>query len=78
MDEVKHELPIDRAAELLNTTELNILMHIKHGNLSGLEKEGQWYLSQKSFDNFLAQGQQPASNPISSAQHCGHGCGGCG
>ena len=78
MEEENYDLPISRAAEHLNTTELNILMHIKRGNLAGLEKEGQWYLSQKSFDNFLAQGRQPASNPISSAQHCGHGCGSCG
>lgn len=78
MDEVKHELPIGRAAELLNTTQLNILMHIKHGNLSGLEKEGQWYLSQKSFDDFLAQDQQPETNVTNSTQHCGHGCGSCG
>lgn len=78
MDEVKHELPISKAATLLNTTELNLLMHIKRGNLSGCEKEGQWYLAQKSFDDFLAQNQQKTSNAISATPHCGHGCGGCG
>lgn len=74
-----YEYPISTAAKALQTTELNILMHIKRGKLSGIEKNGQWYLSRQSFDDFLACGNHAAADVISATHHCGHGCGGgCG
>ncbi len=36
------KLPIETIAEKLNTTPLNVLMHIKRGMLEGHEKDGAW------------------------------------
>lgn len=45
----------ERAAEQLNTTPLNILMHIKRGLLKGQECDGAWYVLSDSLERFAAE-----------------------
>lgn len=78
METETYDLPIVEAAEKLKTTELNILMHIKRKILDGVEKDGKWYLSRRTFDNFLDQDGDSKANVVSAKSHCGHGCGSCG
>ncbi len=41
-------LPIEEAAELLQTTKLRILMLLKSGSLHGQELAGEWYIERDS------------------------------
>jgi hypothetical protein len=43
-------IPIAEAAAHLETTEMNVLMHIKRGLIAGEEREGGWYISTASLD----------------------------
>ncbi|ALC17327.1 hypothetical protein DSOUD_2574 [Desulfuromonas soudanensis] len=47
-------IPINEVAELLQTTPLNVLMHIKRGMLVGSEEEGTWSVDARSLDAFRA------------------------
>lgn len=72
------DLPLSEAAKRLNTTELHVLMHIKRKKLDGVEKDGQWYLSQQNLDDFVADGTGSAADVLCTSHHCGQGCGSCG
>lgn len=74
------KVDITDVAKLLNTTQLNVLMHIKRGLLRGSEEEGGWMIDQESLDAFLAM-----SGGVKSEDVCASGCakkhacgGGCG
>lgn len=45
-------IPINEVAELLQTTPLNVLMHIKRGKLIGTEEEGTWSVDSESLAAF--------------------------
>jgi len=70
-------LSIKLVAQQLQTTELNVLMHIKRGFLEGLEKGGNWYVSESSLNKFLSTDKQNTDSVICTSSHCGHGCGSC-
>lgn len=70
-------LSVSFVAQRLNTTELNVLMHIKRGLLSGLEMGGEWFVSEASFNNFLTTDKKSVPPVICKTGHCGHGCGSC-
>lgn len=48
-------LPISKAAEVMHTTELNVLMHIKRGHLKGTETDGAWMIDGDSLEKLLAR-----------------------
>lgn len=71
---------ISEVAKILNTTPLNILMHIKRGLLAGHEEAGVWMVEQKSLDMFLATNGNAKSDDVCASgcakKHaCGGGCG---
>jgi hypothetical protein len=72
-------LPITEAAQILQTTPLNILMHIKRGLLKGAEKDGHWQVEKTSLDALAAKtGGQKADNVCTGACTRKHACsGGC-
>ena len=72
-------LSITEAAAILQTTPLNILMHIKRGLLNGHEKDGQWQIAKASLDELAAKtGGKKADDVCASGcahKHaCGDGC----
>lgn len=79
MNQKNDEIPINEAAGELQTTHLNVLMHIKRGKLSGGEKNGVWYVYRDSLDQLLATtGAGPDRDIICRSHSCGRNCGGCG
>ena len=75
MDKKMNTLPLARAAELLQTTELNVLMHIKRGLLAGEERDGQWHVSAASLETLLAKDDRVKGTVVCQTGHCGRGCG---
>lgn len=72
--------PISEVANILQTTPLNILMHIKRGLLLGHEEDGVWMIDQASLDAFLAKHGGARSVDVCASgcakKHaCGGGCG---
>lgn len=75
----RERLPIPIVAEKLNTTPLNVLMHIKRGLLRGVEAEGVWLIEAHSLDELLAKtGGNKAVDLCASGcakkQACNGGC----
>jgi len=73
-------MPLSDAAKVMQTTPLNVLMHIKGGLLKGIEEQGQWFVNPESLDALLARtGGSKADNVCSSGcdkkTACGGGCG---
>ena len=47
---MKEKMPIATVAEKLNSTQLNVLMHIKRGLLKGVEEDGVWFIDVVSLE----------------------------
>ena len=62
-------LPIKEVAQMLQTTPLNILMHIKKGLLKGVEEEGSWLIERTSLEIFLKK-----TGGVKAADVCATGC----
>lgn len=80
MMEHAETVPIAMVAKRLNTTPLNVLMHIKRGLLQGSETEGGWQIDRASLDALLVR-TGGVKTPGVCAGGCTkqHGCGGgCG
>lgn len=80
MKDRTERLPVPLVADRLNTTPLNVLMHIKRGLLRAVEKEGAWLVDVRSLDELLAKtGGGKAETACSSGCARNHACGGgCG
>jgi hypothetical protein len=77
MKEQTARLPISSVAEKLNSTQLNILMHIKRGLLQGVEEDGVWFIDVSSLEEFLAKsGGNKAEDICASSCAKKHVCGG--
>jgi len=72
-------MSLGEAAQVLKTTELNVLMHIKRGLLEGREEESGWTISGESLIVFMARndGHRQVDLCRSGCAHAG-GCGSCG
>ena len=69
--ETKIELiSADDAAAQLNTTPLNILMHIKRGLLKGQECEGTWFVLSDSLERFMIDNGAGKSNQVCKKKTC--------
>lgn len=55
MPELTASLPITEVATKMNTTALNVLMHIKRGLLQAVEQDGVWMIDVQSLEKLLAK-----------------------
>jgi len=77
MTEQISRLPLASVAEKMNTTPLNVLMHIKRGMLTGVEEEGGWMIDIQSLEALMAKtGGSKAEDLCSSGCAKKHACGG--
>jgi hypothetical protein len=68
-------IPIAEAAQLLETTEMRVLMMLKKNELQGKTEDEAWYVDRSSL-NLCAR---PTAADIVKPGGCGGGCGsGCG
>jgi hypothetical protein len=77
---MKEKVSILIVAETLNTTPLNVLMHVKRGMLNGIEEEDGWVIDKASLDAFVIKTGDRKSNDLCASgcakKHvCGDGCG---
>jgi hypothetical protein len=73
----KKLIPIMEAAEILHTTQLNVLMHIKRGYLAGIEEDGTWLVDDQSLEALLLKtGGHKAEDVCASGCAKKHACGG--
>lgn len=78
MKESSERLPIPVVAKKMNTTPLNVLMHIKRGLLQGVEEEGVWLVDYKSLEALLAVSGGKAevcASGCAKKHACSAGCG---
>ena len=70
-------ITITAVAERMQTTPLNVLMHIKRGWLNGQEDDGKWMIDSSSLDKLLAKtGGSKAEDVCASGCSKKHSCGG--
>lgn len=77
MNETKPRLPIATVAEQMNTTPLNVLMHVKRGLLQGVEEDGVWMIDCQSLEHLMIT-TGGGKNAAVCASGCAkkHACGG--
>lgn len=73
-------LSLAKAAQLLKTTQVNILMHARKGLLEQIEKDGFWFITISSLENYVSNHGIRKSDAIcvpSCSRHasCGGSCG---
>jgi len=70
-------ISLEETAKILQTTPLNILMHIKRGLLKGTEDDGQWLIERASIDALMEKtGGRKADHVCTSGCARQHACGG--
>ncbi len=70
------QIPLQQAAERLESTALNVLMHIKRNLLAAEEIDGSWFVDRASLADFLAsRADSPKQNLCQSS--CSHKCPSC-
>ena len=79
MKEQVERLSVAAVAKRMNTTPLNVLMHIKHGLLLGIEEDSVWMVDGQSLDALLAKtGGHKVGDLCASGCAYKHACsGGC-
>ncbi len=69
---------LEDAAKRLQTTPLNVLMHLKRGLLAGVEEDGLWQIDVTSLAALLEKtGGGKAANVCASGCSKKHGCSSC-
>ena len=73
-------LSLSKTAQLLKTTQVNVLMHVRKGLLDQVEKDGRWYVTINSFEQFVSENGIRKSDSVCAAgcgRHasCGSSCG---
>ena len=76
----RKRIPIDEAAKTMQTTPLNVLMHIKHGLLAGAEDNGVWMIDGLSLAALMektggSKDVRVCAGGCAKQQACGSGCG---
>lgn len=72
-------IPVEEAARRLQTTPLNVLMHLKRGLLQGVEENELWRIDAQSLADLQAQtggvkSEGVCANGCSHKQSCGSSC----
>nr|WP_320115945.1 hypothetical protein [uncultured Desulfuromonas sp.] len=62
---------LERAAEILGTTPMSVLMHLKHKLMVGHEVNGQWYVTLDSLEAYR-QENDTASKSLCKKHDCQH------
>lgn len=70
-------VPAEEAARELETTVLNLLMHIKRGLLVGREIDGVWHVTSESLTAYRQEGKGEKARVVCRSG-CGANKGGCG
>lgn len=70
-------IALEETARLLQSTPLNVLMHVKRGLLSAEEIDGQWWIDAASLEAFQLQHPEKASGSLCQSS-CAHKCPSCG
>jgi hypothetical protein len=75
----KNMLSIEDTARMLNTTPLNVLMHVKRHLLEGVEVDGTWMVDARSLETLLAKtggskGEAVCASGCAKNHACGSGC----
>ena len=70
MEQQSKLLSLSKTAQLLKTTQVNVLMHIRKGLLDQVEEDGLWYVTIDSFESFVSQNGIRKSDSV-----CASGCG---
>ena len=73
-------MSLSKTAQLLKTTQVNILMHARKGLLEQVERDGHWYITIRSFEEFVSQNgikksAEVCASGCSRAASCGSSCG---
>ena len=79
MENASGLLSLGKTAQLLKTTEINVLMHARKGLLEQVEKDGLWYITISSFEDFVSHNGIRKSDSVCAAgcsRHasCGSSC----
>jgi len=77
MAEYTEMISVAEVATIIKTTNLNVMMHIKRGLLSGTEINGIWYVSPDSLTKFLNQSDGAMAGSLCKSS-CNEGCSSCG
>jgi len=77
---MKRKVPISIVAETLNTTPLNVLMHVKRGMLDGSEEEGGGMIDKASLEALVSKTggskvDEVCVSGCAKKHTCGGGCG---
>ena len=76
---MKEKVSLPVAAGILNTTPLNVLMHVKRGLLAGVEEAEGWMIDRASLEVLIARTGGKAADVCASGCARKHACGGgCG
>lgn len=67
-------IPVAEAASMMETTEINILIHINRGLLSGEECEDGWFINADSLKKLM---NSSGKSEMVMKSHCGS-CSSCG
>lgn len=70
-------LPVVRAAEILGSTPLNVLLHLKRGLLVGVERDDGWLVDPGPLAELRRQ-QRENATPAVCQSVCAKKSGGCG
>jgi len=70
MEERIEVISMEDAAQLLNTTPLNVLMHIKRGLLKGQECDGSWFVLSDSLERYIADSGGGKSRELCKHKTC--------
>ncbi len=71
-------IPLNEAADRMQSTPVNVLMHIKRGLLHGREIDGSWYVDASSLESYLLRRQQDGVRSEVCQSRCEHKCSSCG
>jgi len=69
------KLTVAEVATSMNTTPINVMMHIKRGLLAGEEIDGAWYVPADSLATYLSDSNRGHNGSVCKAKS--HRCGGC-
>jgi ADP-ribosyl-[dinitrogen reductase] hydrolase len=76
METSGEKISVAEVAEILKTTTISVMMHIKRGLLKGEEIDGDWYVTAVDLAEYQSQAGGAAYGKLCKSS-CGHGCSGC-
>ncbi|MDY6848388.1 MAG: hypothetical protein AB7F20_01990 [Geoalkalibacter sp.] len=71
-------IPLNEAADRMQSTPVNVLMHIKRGLLRGQEINGSWFVDVSSLDKYLLLRPEDGVKSEVCQSRCDHKCSSCG